>query len=214
MPTPPDPKQRTAPNAPLSEVEKLMRAITKMMREGVTGSPSPFKMVSRDVLQEEMVGHDQLPALIFDDSRLTFTYQDAHNRNRICQVQGVLVFDIQGIARSHNEREVGFRVGELRNALVQWVMLQLLNNRRCVVQLTECGEEEPTQHCTTLGSTVEVQHIPTQAPLTRTLLSVTVSLVESLDLRTWAGWTPGKLEGAPHGGATVEASIDPGDLDP
>lgn len=212
MPTPPEPKQRSAPPAPISEVEKLMRAITRVMREGHSTTPSPFRLVSRDVLQDAMVGHDQLPALIFDDSRLSYSYQDAHNRDRIVRVEGVIVFDIQGLAKSHNAREVGFKVGELRNALVQWVMLQLLNNRRMVVQLEECGETQPTAHCTTLGPTVEVQHIPTDAPLTRTLLSVSVSLVESLDLRTWAGWTPSKLEGGPLDGATVEASIDPNAL--
>lgn len=212
MPTPPEPKTRSAPAEPISEVEKLMRAITRVMREGHPSTPSPFRLVSRDVLQDEMVGADQLPALIFDDSRLSYTYQDAHNRDRIVRVEGVIVFDIQGMARSHNAREVGFRIGEMRNALLTWVMLQLLNNRRMVVQLDECGETQPEAHCTNIGNTVDVQHIPTTAPLTRTLLSVNVSLVESLDLREWAAWTPGKLEGGPLDGATVEASIDPNAL--
>lgn len=209
-PIPPKPKQRAAPSAPVSEVEKLMRALTRVILEA---EGTPFKHVSRDVIQEDMVPADQMPAVIFDDSRLTYTYQDAHNRDRIAHVSGTIVFDVQGTTRSHGGRETGFAVGQLRNALVHALSLILYNNRRMVVQLPECGETTPEAHCQTIGAQLDVQHIPVAPPLTRSLVSATVTLVETLDQRAWVAWRAGELEAAPFEGALVTASINPDDLD-
>lgn len=206
MPTPPDPKKRSAPALPVSSTELLMRALAQVIR---TAPGSPFKQVTRDLIQEAMLPDAQLPAVVFDDSRLTIEYQDAHNKDRIAQVSGVIVFDVQGSARSHGARELGFKVGETRNALVQALALILYNNRRMVTTLADAGEAAPTAHCINIGARLEVQHVPEAAPLTRSLVSASVLLVESLDQRDWAIWTPGVLEGAPLAGGLVEAPLDP-----
>lgn len=206
MPTPPNPKTRRAPALPVSATELLMRALAQVIR---TAPGSPFKQVTRDLIQEDMLPETQLPAVIFDDSRLTIEYQDAHKQGRIAQVSGIIVFDVQGSARSHGARELGFKVGETRNALVQALTLILYNNRRMVTQLVEAGETSAASHCLNIGARLEVQHIPEPAPLTRSLVSASVVLVESLDQRDWAVWTPGTLEGAPLDGVLVEAPLAP-----
>ena len=203
-PTPPTPKTRTAPAAPVGQVERMMRALALIL---TTAPDTPFKTATRDLIQEAPLGADLLPAVVFDDSRLVYEYQDAHNKGRVAKVSGVIVFDIQGEAKSHGGRGLGFKVGEVRNALVHALATILYNNRRLEVQLPECGEETPQTHCLGIGESLQVQHVPEQAPLTRSLVSATVTLVETLDQRVWAEWSPGLLEGAPLGGVVVEASL-------
>lgn len=200
------PKTPQAPTAPISEVEKMMRALVQILR---TAPGSPFKTVSRDIIQDKPQPQEQLPAVIFDDSRFTYTYQDQHGRGRVAEVTGVIVFDLQGSARTHGARGLGFRVSELRSALVQALASILANNTGLTCQLDECGETAPTQHCLKIGARLEVQHMPEAPPLTRSLVSASVTLVECLDAREWALWSPGSLEGGPLDGEPVEAPLAP-----
>lgn len=198
-PTPPTPRLRELPKPPLSEGEKLSRALLQILRES-----GYFKTVSRDIIQEEILPENLLPAVVFDEVRTRLEWMDQHNRGRYWEARGTITLDVQGVARSHREREIGFDLSSMRSALAHAVLLVMANNNGLVTRLEDAGEEAAEKHCISIAQEVDVQHIPTAPPFTRSLISVSVHYVEANDLRAWREWSGRLFEAAPHDGATTE----------
>lgn len=192
------PRRREDAKLPVSDGEKLSLALLKVLRESAF-----FKTVSRDIIADAQLPDNLLPAVIFDEVRARLEWQDQHGRGRWWEVKGVITFDVQGSARSHREREMGFDVATLRNALVHSLLLVLANNARLVTTVEEAGEMEPLTHAIAIATEVDVQHVPVAPPFTRSLVSVNVHYVETMDLRAWRAWSGLLFEAAPEGGATV-----------
>lgn len=197
--TPPQARLRELPKPPLSEGEKLSRALLQVLRES-----GYFKTVSRDIIQEDLLPENLLPAVVFDDVRVRLEWLDQHNRGRMWEARGTITLDVQGVARSHREREIGFDLSSMRSALAHAVLLVMANNNGLVTTLEEAGETAPEKHCISIAQEVEIQHVPIAPPFTRSLISVSVHYVETMDQRAWRAWSGRLFEAAPEGGATVE----------
>lgn len=217
MTTPPQPGAGPAPAPlpgrpsplPASEVQQMMRALVVVLQGTTTRAPNPapvWKFVSEDVINLEPVNADLRPACLVVLDRVRYTENNNDRQRRPWRAEAEIIFDVQGMARSNNGKSLGYNVNAMRNALVQNLLLTLANNRGLLVRLEEFGEAGALQHALDAMVRVEVEHLPVPPPLTRTLVRVTVALMEYLDGRAFEAWTFGVLEGSPLGGEPVEAA--------
>lgn len=209
MTTPPQPGSGPAPTPregrpnlqPVSERQQMIRALVVLLqRSGF------FKHVTEDVLNLDPVPAELRPAVVVFQERTRGTEMNRHDKGRPWRCSVDLVLDIQGQARSNNEKSLGYNTSATRNALSHQVLLVLANNPGLEVQLEELGETEPQAHAIDALVSWSEETVPVAPPLTRTLLRVTVELDEFLDLRQWQAWRLGVLEGAPEGGEYVTAT--------
>lgn len=181
----------------MSAREQALEALRSVL-QGLPG----VRLVDRQTITEDVVADAQMPAILIDETRTEYSWDERHGRRALGARIGITL-DLQVRAGRRNDGP-GAAVSTAREAFVFAVIEHLSNNPSLRCQLT--GEATATDHVIDCAGGFVVDYPPTTHPYGRALVTFEMTLTECpVDARGRTAWQTLAIELVyPYPGAADE----------
>ncbi|MFB6374486.1 MAG: hypothetical protein ABEN55_15510 [Bradymonadaceae bacterium] len=174
---------------PTSNREEMLEALAEVLR----GIPGVQYVDRQDIQPEKMVSEGQLPAIIVDEEKATYRWEDRHGE-RSMKVNSGLVLDLQAYAERRSDG-AGYSTSTVRELFVARVLHELAHEPELVVQLAD--ENKAQQHAQDVAVEFDVRYPRVSPPKCRALVTIQAFHYEVFDDRQRTAWEKIVTEIAP-----------------
>lgn len=165
---------------PTTNRERALEALRVVLSE-IPG----VHFVDRQTIQEELLSDAQLPAILIDEGRTDYTWEERHGR-RALGARTTVTLDLQCRAPRRTDGP-GAAVSTAREIFIGAVIEELANNPELICQLE--GDVAPVAHVRDAARTFVADYPPVPHPFARALITLELQLTECpADRRAKTAW--------------------------
>lgn len=165
---------------PTTNRERALEAL-RVVLSGIPG----VRFVDRQTITEELISDPQLPAILIDEGRTGYSWEDRHGR-RALGALATVTLDLQCRA-SRRADGPGADVSTTREIFIGAVIEELSNNPELICRLE--GEEAPIAHVRDCARTFVADYPTATHPYARALITIELQLAECpADRRAKTAW--------------------------